>query len=325
MELDQFMKLFLIEFFTEVITLFFPELARRLDFDRKRDLNKDLYVDPPQGAERFADVLLEVPVTHPPPESVISHFESQQQNRFDFPARMLGYICLIYAREIEAERRDAFTLAEFTAWQNRKQIFPVVFCHYPLEAEITVQSYEMGVANGRLRCEYTAISFPRLPAQEYLDQENLAVCALAVFMDAEGFTPAELKVACYRKLMPYLSTLTVYRRDLIIHAVETFISLTDEEEQKYNDLIREVYPEVNQMIVNPLIERGRQQGVQEGRQQTLQKSILTVLSHRFPPTPPVELREQILSVTDISRLERLLEATLEVDSLDALTQNGFFE
>jgi hypothetical protein len=54
--------------------------------------------------------------------------------------------------------------------------------------------------------------------------------------------------------VPYLPTLTPFRRDLIIHAIETYISLTAKEEQKYNDLIRDVSPEVNQMIVNPLIE-----------------------------------------------------------------------
>ena len=43
MELDQFMKELAVDFLAEIVDLFFPDLARRLDFSQKRDLNKQLY------------------------------------------------------------------------------------------------------------------------------------------------------------------------------------------------------------------------------------------------------------------------------------------
>ncbi len=49
----------------------------------------------------------------------------------------LAYHCLIYAREIEGERVDSFSLSEFTAWQNKKRILSFVFCNYPLQDSIT--------------------------------------------------------------------------------------------------------------------------------------------------------------------------------------------
>ncbi|MBC8235726.1 hypothetical protein H8E77_39770 [bacterium] len=119
MEIDQFMKELTVNFIVCVMKLFFPGLARRLDFSRKKDLNKQLYTDSPEGTERFVDVLIEVLVNDPPPGYLLIHVESQQNKRFDFPARMLGYHCLIYAREIEGERRDKFSLPEFTAWKNK--------------------------------------------------------------------------------------------------------------------------------------------------------------------------------------------------------------
>ncbi len=336
MELDQFMKTLLVEFLDDVMKLFFPDLAQRLDFAQKKDLNKELYAHPPQGAERALDVLIEVPVVDPPPEAIIVHFESQQRKRFDFPARMLGYHCLLYIREIEAQRRDAFTWSEFTVWQNRKRIFPVVFCHYSLESGVMAQQTQVGLPNARLIGEYTEISFPRLSAREYLEKDNVVVCALAVFMDAEGLSPPHLKAACYRKLAPYLPTLTRTQLEVIIYAVETYVSLTADEQLVYQSLIQNVYPEVSQMIINPLIERGRLQGVQEGRQlgvqegrqegrqEGMQASILKILSHRFPAFP-TEIRNRILALTDTTKLEHLLEATLEVDSPEELTKNGFFE
>ena len=62
MELDQFMKELVGDFLDEIFQLFFPDLARRLDFSTKRDLNKEFYTDSPKGAERRIDVLIEVVV-----------------------------------------------------------------------------------------------------------------------------------------------------------------------------------------------------------------------------------------------------------------------
>ena len=182
MELDQFMKEFAVNFIEYVIQLFFPCLARRLDFARKKDLNKQLYTDSPQGAERFVDVLLEVGVKGPPPEVVLVHSESQQSKRFDFPARMLGYHCLIYAREIEGERQDSFSLSEFTAWQKKKRILSFVFCNYPVEDGITQEECKVGLPESHLIGRYTCIGLPALSAREYLHKDNPVVCALAVFM-----------------------------------------------------------------------------------------------------------------------------------------------
>ncbi len=143
MELDQFMKELAVDFVEDIGALFFPELAGRLDFSQKQELNKELYTDSPQGAERGVDLLIEVRVIEPPPEVVLIHFESQQHKRFDFSARMLGYHCLIYAREIEGERKDSFSAVEFEAWQKRKGFFYFVFCNYSLPKPIMTEEYQI--------------------------------------------------------------------------------------------------------------------------------------------------------------------------------------
>lgn len=74
------------------------------------------------------------------------------------------------------------------------------------------------------------------------------------------------------------------------------------------------------MITNPLTERGRQ----EGRQQELQESIVRILSHRFQQIP-WDLQQKISSLTDIPKLRNLLDASIEVKSLEELRMNGFFD
>ena len=70
------------------------------------------------------------------------------------------------------------------------------------------------------------------------------------------------------------------------------------------------------MITNPLIERGRQEGIQQ--------AILRLLTHRFHSIPQ-ELSQKIFALTDTEKLQTLFDASLEVKSPEELTLNGFFE
>lgn len=302
MELDQFFKELIVEFLVELMELFFPNIAQRLDFTRKRDLNKDLYTDSLKGSERFIDMLLEVLVKDPPPDYILLHIESQQEKRFDFSTRMLAYHILIYAREIENHRSERFTREEFKAWQKRKQIFPFVFCNYPLEKGIKVEQHKVGLPNAQLMCEYTCISLPMLSALEYLQKDNVVVCALATMMDTKGFSKPELKATCYRKLVPYLLNLTRRKINIIVHAIETYLDLTDKEEQSYQKLIKEMFPEVNKMITNPLVERGLQQGLQQGRQTREKEIALSMLKKGFPLSVTAEITG--LLPTDIEAISK---------------------
>ncbi|MBM3241904.1 DUF4351 domain-containing protein [Candidatus Poribacteria bacterium] len=329
MEIDQFIKELAVDFIQKIVELFFPDIARRLNFTGKKDLNKDFYTESPEGEERFVDVLLEVLYKNPPPSVLLIHVESQQQKRFDFPARMLAYQCLIYEREIERERRDSFSLPEFIEWKNRKHLLSFAFCNYPLDDGITEEECQ---TTFHLSCRYTCISLPMLSAREYLQKDNSVVSALVVFMNPDGLSKPHLKAESYQKLISYRESLTQRQINQIVYALETYLTLTEEEEEIYQRLIQEVYPEVSEMITNPLIERGRQQGRQEGIQQGrqegiqqgLQDAILRLLAHRFHSIPQ-ELPQKIFALTDTQKLQTLFDASLEVKSLEELTLNGFFE
>ncbi len=245
---------------------------------------------------------------------MLIHAESQQQKKFDFPARMLGYHSSIYDREIERERQDSFTLAQFTEWENKKRLLSFVLCNYTLEDGIKEERADS--PQTKLSCQYTAISLPVLSAREYLQKDNPVVCALAVFMDPDGLSKPELRVECYRKLLSYKESLTIRQIDLVVYALETYLILTEEENQIYQRLIKEVYPEVSEMIINPLIEQGEKVG--------LQKSIVRLLSRRFQQIPD-DLQKKIFSLADTQKLEMLFDASLEAESLEELSKNGFLD
>jgi hypothetical protein len=107
-------------------------------------------------------------------------------------------------REIESERKDSFSLPEFTAWQNKSPLSPLfqrgvggilsfVFCNYPIQDGIAHEKYKVGLPESSLLCHYTCIGLPSLSAREYLQKDNPVVCALAVFMNGDDFSPPEFK------------------------------------------------------------------------------------------------------------------------------------
>jgi hypothetical protein len=306
MKLDQYIKEIMVDFLPEMMALFFPELFDSLDFASKKDLNRDLYTDSPEGEERFVDLLLEVRFKNPPAFFLI-HIESQQENRFDFPARMLGYDCLLYAREFELQRRADFTAAQFTAWQNEKELLSVVFCHYPLVEAISRQTYTTPWRYSFVSCGYIAISFPMLSAEDYLQKDNSLVCAIAIFMNPGSLSKVELKLACYRKLLDYQAQLTEKQIADIFYGLENYLILSEEEKQTCERLLRELYPEVSEMITNPFIERGRQEGIQQG----IQEMLLHQLEVKFGAVPESALTQvRAMSGAQLTRLsERLLDAT----------------
>ena len=148
----------------------------------------------------------------------------------------------------------------------------------------------------------------------------------------DDFSPPEFKVACYRKLLDYLPTLTRRQINQIVYAVETYLSLNDREEEVYQRLIREIYPEVNEMITNPLIEQGRQQGIQQGQQQGRQQGIqegkqsilLLQLSTKFGTLPEAVIQE-IRAIISEQELDRLSLSILTANSLAEMGLNGQVE
>ena len=117
-------------------------------------------------------------------------------------------------------------------------------------------------------------------------------------------------------MLSYRESLTQRQINQIVYALETYLALTEEEEEIYQRLIQEVYPEVSEMITNPLIEKGRQEGIQQ--------AILRLLTNRFHSIPQ-ELSQKIFALADTQKLQTLFDASLEVKSPEELTLNGFFE
>ncbi|MBC8456489.1 MAG: DUF4351 domain-containing protein [Deltaproteobacteria bacterium] len=79
------------------------------------------------------------------------------------------------------------------------------------------------------------------------------------------------------------------------------------------------------MITNPLIERGRREGIQLGRQQGIQQGkqsiLLQLLGAKFGQLPE-SVGEEIRAITNEQELDQLSLRILTANSLDEMGLNG---
>jgi len=156
-----------------------------------------------------------------------------------------------------------------------------------------------------------------------LQKDNPVVCAPAVFMNPAGFSPPELKAACYRKLVDYQLRLTPKQVDDIVYALETYISLSDAEKQLFQRLVEDVYPEVSQMITNPLVEQGRQQGRQQGLIEAKQETLIEQMQLKFGMLPQPMI-QNIQSIQEIDQLNTFLRRVITTSRLEEMgIKDGF--
>ena len=95
---DQLFKKVLEKFLEEFLELFFPSVARRLDFGTVEFLDKELPLDFPKGTSREVDVAARLKTHQGEPEVVLVHVEIQSRPEKDLAQRMFEYYALLWLR-----------------------------------------------------------------------------------------------------------------------------------------------------------------------------------------------------------------------------------
>ena len=95
---DLYFKEVLEKFLKEFLELFFPAVARRLDFGTVEFLDKELPLDFPKGTSREVDVAARLKTHQGEPEVVLVHVEIQSRPEKDLAQRMFEYYALLWLR-----------------------------------------------------------------------------------------------------------------------------------------------------------------------------------------------------------------------------------
>ncbi|MFN3650760.1 MAG: hypothetical protein ACK47B_14390 [Armatimonadota bacterium] len=245
---DQLFKELLQGFLPEVMRLFFPEQARRIDWSSLQFVNTELFSSGTQGSRRTVDLAARVRTLEGEAEELLVHVEIESDLRAGFPARMFEYYMLLRLRD-------------------RLPIFPVVITLRPGFGGITWGEHEELVLGQQIaRFRYRLISLPDL-SREGLDRSNPVVHALAPLLSGRPADPLDLLVESLLGISE--SETSESRRDQLTSFLHSYVPLSAEELEKLLQRLRVSGLEA-ELMTNPWKELGATYGMRESLRQILQ-------------------------------------------------------
>jgi len=273
MDHDQRFKHLIQLFFLEFLQLFFKNWAERLDAAKVEWLDKEVFIDPPEGERRILDLDGKLPTKAAVPGQRPGETES--------------WLALVHI-EIESPDRVAPLRSRmFDAyWQlRRKHRLPVLPIGLYLQVGldgIGVDCFEEYFWELRtVRSEYLYVGLPGLDAIEYVQGANWLGVALAALMRIPKDKVAWLGAEALRRLTE--AALSEQKRFLLGECVQAYLPLDAEQQREFQRLVATEHYKGVQAMNMTSFEKGRLAAIHE------------LLEEKFGPLP-----SQV-----VERLERL--------------------
>ena len=289
---DQLFKALLQGHFREFLELFFREVAEQLDFGTLRFLDKELFVDVPDGGTRVPDIVAEIETHDGEPELVLVHIEIQARPARDFARRMYEYYALPRLR-------------------RRRPVFPIVLYLRGGKGLHEEEYVESLFERELLRFRYASVGLAGLKPREYLEVNALGA-ALAALMNRSGVgDPLGLRVAMLLEIAE--GVVEDAKKFLLVNVVESYFRLADDDAEHYRHLLMlEGHEEVREMETtwaDEMMEKGR---IAEKR-----STLLRLMEAKFGNvSEAVKLRIEALEVPE--ELDAYVERILTVSSIDEM-------
>ncbi|NHC42816.1 transposase [Bacillus sp. MM2020_1] len=278
---DRLFKELLSTFFEEFILLFFPNAYEEIDFHDFRFLSEEIVTDVTEGEKYRLDLLVETKLKGKEGLIVI-HVESQAQHQHNFNERMFIYFGRLY----EKYRRKILPIAIFS--HDSKRTEPDSFSmDFPFLQVVNFQFFTIHLKKENWR--------------NYLRQDNPVAAALLSKMGYTKREKTEVKVEFLFMLLRL--KLDPAKQTLIMGLFDTYLQLTEEEEQKVIEEVREMSAkEADKVmdIINSYERRGRELGNQEGKLEAIR---MVAIRMKEKGKPIQEIAE--ITGLEIEEIERL--------------------
>ena len=283
---DQLFKSLLEGALPAFLELFFPHVAKKLNFTTSRFLDKELFTGFPDGSLREADVVAELKTHEGEPELVLIHIEVQARAEKEFGKRMYEYYALLQLR-------------------YRVPVFPIVMYLQGGEGLTEAEYRVVLFGHEQLRFRYMSLGLARLEPREYVEKSPVGAALAALMNRAREADPFELRAAILRKIG--WSGLNDALKFLLVNIVETYFPLTGEEEQRFRQLLAERgYREVEEMEVtwaDKMMARGKRE------------TLLRQLTAKFGE-PSEETKARVEAIESAEELDTYLERILTASSIE---------
>lgn len=244
----ELLRLFLPAF----LRLFFPAVARKLDFSRLEFVDKETFTDFLEGAARDADVVALVHTKQGEPELILLHVEIESRRRGEFGERMWEYYHLLRLR-------------------RRVPVFPIVVYLAPGSGGLTRETYKEVLWGQTIETfRYNVVGLRDLAADDYRLRPDPLAVALAALMKPSAAGRLEQK---WQALLAIArARANDAERAVLATVVESYLELSVADKAALEARLA-ASREVKEVVVTPYEERGRQIGIAEGIQQGIAEGL----------------------------------------------------
>ncbi|MFD1388385.1 Rpn family recombination-promoting nuclease/putative transposase [Oceanobacillus oncorhynchi subsp. oncorhynchi] len=254
MKHDRLTKKLIQEFFEEFIEAFFPNLYPYIDFSNVSFLEQEVYLDYINGRKKEIDVLAAVKLNHQ--DKILHiHTEAQSTHEADFPERMFLYFSYLYAK-------------------HRKPIQPIAVLSYNREKEESTQFRIDTPTQDVLQFNFLQLHLIKKDWRAYIQSDNPAAAALLSQMGYEEHERVQVKLEFLR--MVTRMKINPAQMEFLYGYFETYLKLNKEEEAQMMEQMENLPEEEKEVVLqlpNSYFERGKEEGIEKGKQEIVLKLI----------------------------------------------------
>ncbi len=312
---DQLFKDLFRSMFQDLVILADSGLAGFLVADagpeRVTFLDKEVFLDMPEGKRHEVDLLAELP-GFAGRRKLLIHLEIEQKFSTKISRRIARYSHAIYLRHA------------------RPVVSMVVFLHGGTPGALWVDHFERARDLEIHRFRYLSFGLSRLPAEDLLARPEPLAWALAALARPGKLGRAKLKLALLQKIAT--APVGEAERFLLTNCVETYLQLTGRQAELYAALhAAQKTPEVEAMkmtwadqmaaqIGAEYEQKGMEKGLEKGLEKgvvRLRGNLVRLLGQRFGEVSPA-IKKRIEAIGSLDELSGLLDRILVVKSAEEL-------
>ncbi|MEI3612465.1 transposase [Pseudogracilibacillus sp. SO30301A] len=265
---------------------FFPYIYEQIDVESVSSLSGEVFTDVIKGSSRRLDIVVETKLKDTG-AIIIIHIEPQSSVQQDFHRRMFQYYSFLYN-------------------EYQKPIIPIVVFSY--EENWEKNDFSINVLDTTyLYFRYHTLHLKKMNWREYLRKDNPVVAALLSKMGFKDEERVQVKVEFMRML--WRLQLNEADQRLIYGFFEAYLTLTEEEEERFVKLVRE-FDEAEEIFNLPISyeEKGREKGRREGLKEGLEKGRKEVALEMLKEEVSIEIikRTTKLTMEEIEKLRKQL-------------------
>jgi hypothetical protein len=322
---DPFLKILYRAGARDAVTLFFLELAARIDWEALQWIDKEVPIRGERPRAIVADLVGLTRDVEGRYMKVLLHPEIQMLVPADMGWRVLQYNAGLLLREADPDAR----------------VLTFVFYHCAGVGGVQEQSHRLEFYDRTVHeVGYWSVGLGDLEAEAYAESQNPMAWALAAWMRQRREDRVELRLRLVEKLLRLVRDES-YRR-LLLDTVRTYFRLNRAEQAEEQRLLQSgIYGEVNEMLhtelgrleerarregeerarqqmqteLGRMEERARREGMREGEERARQQTLVDILEARFSQVPG-PIADRIQKLQDLTVLQELIRRAAVASNLE---------